>query len=252
MPNGMTFRLEGDANDYVGKGMAGGKIVVYPPKGSGFASNDAVIVGNTCLYGATGGELFAAGVAGERFAVRNSGATAIVEGVGDHGCEYMTGGTVVVLGKTGRNFAAGVGLNINSAVQAGGKQGSEGIPANILPGGNSQGGVIGVDGVSPKKQTRKTIFELSGGKISCASTIALGVEEADVATPDTSPLLTKMSAVANEPFTQLTQRQQAGFLSQVLSDETLNPNAFATAITNPPSLAGNSILVPSDCTGLGL
>lgn len=93
--------------------------------------------------------------------------------------------------------AAGVGLNINSAVQAGGKQGSEGIPANILPGGNSQGGVIGVDGVSPKKQTRKTIFELSGGKISCASTIALGVEEADVATPDTSPLLTKMSAVAN-------------------------------------------------------
>jgi len=105
---GLTIELEGDANDYVGKGMAGGKIVVYPPKGSGFASDDAVIVGNTCLYGATGGELFAAGVAGERFAVRNSGATAIVEGVGDHGCEYMTGGCVIVLGETGYNFGAGM------------------------------------------------------------------------------------------------------------------------------------------------
>lgn len=105
---GLTIDLAGDANDYVGKGMSGGRVVVYPPKGSEFASHEAVIVGNTCLYGATGGELFAAGVAGERFAVRNSGATAVVEGVGDHGCEYMTGGCVVVLGDTGYNFGAGM------------------------------------------------------------------------------------------------------------------------------------------------
>jgi glutamate synthase (NADPH/NADH) large chain len=105
---GLTIELDGDANDYVGKGMSGGKIIVRPPKGSEFASNDAVIVGNTCLYGATGGELFAAGAAGERFAVRNSGATAVVEGVGDHGCEYMTGGCVIVLGDTGYNFGAGM------------------------------------------------------------------------------------------------------------------------------------------------
>ncbi|WP_373976519.1 glutamate synthase large subunit [Chitinibacter sp. SCUT-21] len=105
---GLTIELAGDANDYVGKGMNGGKVVIYPPKGSEFASHEATIVGNTCLYGATGGELYAAGMAGERFAVRNSGATAIVEGVGDHGCEYMTGGCVVVLGETGYNFGAGM------------------------------------------------------------------------------------------------------------------------------------------------
>ena len=100
--------LEGDANDYVGKGMTGGKLVIYPPKGSVFKSNDTAIVGNTCLYGATGGKLLAAGRAGERFAVRNSGAIAIVEGAGDHCCEYMTGGVVVVLGETGYNFGAGM------------------------------------------------------------------------------------------------------------------------------------------------
>ncbi len=105
---GLHLYLEGDANDYVGKGMAGGKIVIAPPAGSAFASNEAVIVGNTCLYGATGGRLFAAGLAGERFAVRNSGAIAVVEGVGDHGCEYMTGGVVAVLGATGLNFGAGM------------------------------------------------------------------------------------------------------------------------------------------------
>ncbi|GGP27319.1 glutamate synthase large subunit [Silvimonas amylolytica] len=105
---GLTLELEGDANDYVGKGMAGGRVVIYPPKDSEFRADEAVIVGNTCLYGATGGELFAAGRAGERFAVRNSGALAIVEGVGDHGCEYMTGGTVIVLGETGYNFGAGM------------------------------------------------------------------------------------------------------------------------------------------------
>jgi glutamate synthase (NADPH) large chain len=105
---GMQLVLHGEANDGVGKGMAGGRIVVRPPPGARFATQDTVIVGNTCLYGATGGELFAAGRAGERFGVRNSGALAVVEGVGDHGCEYMTGGTIVVLGRTGLNFGAGM------------------------------------------------------------------------------------------------------------------------------------------------
>jgi glutamate synthase (NADPH/NADH) large chain len=105
---GLQMYLEGDANDYVGKGMAGGKLVLYPPKGSAFTAKDAAIIGNTCLYGATGGELYASGTAGERFAVRNSGAHAIVEAAGDHCCEYMTGGTVIVLGKAGVNFGAGM------------------------------------------------------------------------------------------------------------------------------------------------
>ncbi len=105
---GLHLHLEGDANDYVGKGMAGGKLVLAPPPGSAFASEVTPIMGNTCLYGATGGTLYAAGSAGERFAVRNSGAIAVVEGLGDHGCEYMTGGVVVVLGKTGGNFGAGM------------------------------------------------------------------------------------------------------------------------------------------------
>jgi glutamate synthase (NADPH/NADH) large chain len=104
---GLHLHLQGEANDYVGKGMAGGRIVLQPPGGSRFASQDTPILGNTCLYGATGGELFAAGRAGERFAVRNSGATAVIEGAGDHCCEYMTGGAVVVLGRTGLNFGAG-------------------------------------------------------------------------------------------------------------------------------------------------
>ncbi len=105
---GVTLELAGDANDYMGKGLSGGRIVVRPPDGSRFVPEDNVIIGNTVLYGATSGELFARGLAGERFAVRNSGARAVVEGVGDHGCEYMTGGVVVVLGQTGRNFAAGM------------------------------------------------------------------------------------------------------------------------------------------------
>lgn len=105
---GLHIYLEGDANDYVGKGMAGGRIVIYPPKNSQFSSWQAAIVGNTCLYGATGGLLYAAGMAGERFGVRNSGARAVVEGIGDHGCEYMTGGIIVVLGETGLNFGAGM------------------------------------------------------------------------------------------------------------------------------------------------
>ena len=108
VPQGMTLTLEGDANDYLAKGLSGGRIVVYPPEGSDFEPEKNVIVGNVVLYGATGGEVFMRGLAGERFAVRNSGAVAVVEGVGDHGCEYMTGGRVVVLGRTGRNFAAGM------------------------------------------------------------------------------------------------------------------------------------------------
>jgi glutamate synthase (NADPH/NADH) large chain len=105
---GLNMNLEGDANDYVCKGMAGGKVVIKPPANSHFKSQDSTIIGNTCLYGATGGKLLAAGLAGERFAVRNSGANAIVEGIGDHGCEYMTGGIVTILGNTGVNFGAGM------------------------------------------------------------------------------------------------------------------------------------------------
>jgi glutamate synthase (NADPH) large chain len=108
LAKGVTLTLEGEANDYVGKGLSGGRIVVYPPCGSSFAPEENIIIGNVALYGATSGEAFFNGVAGERFAVRNSGATAVVEGVGDHGCEYMTNGMVVVLGSCGRNFAAGM------------------------------------------------------------------------------------------------------------------------------------------------
>ena len=108
VPSGVTLELEGDANDYVGKGLSGGRIIAYPPKTSSFLPEESILVGNVVLYGATSGEAFFNGIAGERFAVRNSGATAMVEGVGDHGCEYMTNGTVVVLGATGRNFAAGM------------------------------------------------------------------------------------------------------------------------------------------------
>jgi glutamate synthase (NADPH/NADH) large chain len=108
VPRGMTMRLFGDANDYVGKGLSGGRLTVRPDLAAPFAAEDNIIAGNTILYGATGGELYLRGRVGERFCVRNSGATAVVEGVGDHGCEYMTGGTVVVLGPTGRNFAAGM------------------------------------------------------------------------------------------------------------------------------------------------
>ena len=108
LAHGITFRLEGDANDYVGKGLSGGKIVIVPPAGSTFAPEENIIAGNTLLYGATSGEIYINGRVGERFCVRNSGAIAVVEGVGDHCCEYMTGGRTVVLGTTGRNFAAGM------------------------------------------------------------------------------------------------------------------------------------------------
>ncbi len=108
VPSGVTLELEGDTNDYLGKGLSGGRIIAYPPKTSSFLPEESILVGNVVLYGATAGEVFLNGIAGERFAVRNSGAIAVVEGVGDHGCEYMTNGTVIVLGTTGRNFAAGM------------------------------------------------------------------------------------------------------------------------------------------------
>ena len=108
VPRGITLRLEGDANDYVGKGLSGGRIVVRPPQDATFTAEDNVIAGNVIAYGATGGEMFLRGLVGERFCVRNSGVTAVVEGVGDHACEYMTGGRAVILGPTGRNVAAGM------------------------------------------------------------------------------------------------------------------------------------------------
>jgi glutamate synthase (ferredoxin) len=104
----MTLTLEGDANDYFGKGLSGGKLVIYPPAGSTFAPEENVIIGNVAFYGATSGEAYIRGMAGERFCVRNSGVNAVVEAVGDHGCEYMTGGRAVILGPTGKNFAAGM------------------------------------------------------------------------------------------------------------------------------------------------
>lgn len=118
---GIMLELEGDSNDYVGKGLSGGKIVVYPPKGSLFDPKENIIIGNVALYGATSGEAYFNGMAAERFCVRNSGAKAVVEGVGDHGCEYMTGGTVVVLGSTGRNFAAGMSGGVAYVLDIDGK-----------------------------------------------------------------------------------------------------------------------------------
>ena len=105
---GMTLNLEGDANDFVGKGLSGGKIVIYPPKNSSFVPEENILLGNVALYGATDGEAYFRGIAAERFCVRNSGARVVIEGIGDHGCEYMTGGRAVILGETGRNFGAGM------------------------------------------------------------------------------------------------------------------------------------------------
>ncbi|HIN32499.1 MAG TPA: glutamate synthase subunit alpha, partial [Nitrospirales bacterium] len=108
LSRGITMSIEGESNDYLGKGLSGGRIIVVPPKGVTFVPEETILIGNTALYGATAGEGYFYGTAGERFAVRNSGAIAVIEGTGDHGCEYMTGGRVVVLGPTGRNFAAGM------------------------------------------------------------------------------------------------------------------------------------------------
>ena len=119
-PRGMTFELEGDANDYVGKGLSGSKVIVYPPRGSKFKAHEQTLIGNVAFYGATEGEAFINGIAGERFCVRNSGVKAVVEGVGDHGCEYMTGGEVIVIGGTGRNFAAGMSGGMAYVLDEGG------------------------------------------------------------------------------------------------------------------------------------
>ena len=108
IPNGLTLDLVGDCNDYMGKGLSGGKIIIYPPREATFRAEDNVIIGNVAFFGATSGEAFVSGKAGERFCVRNSGATVVVEGIGNHGCEYMTGGKVIILGETGKNFAAGM------------------------------------------------------------------------------------------------------------------------------------------------
>ncbi len=118
IPKGLTLELEGDGNDYFGKGLSGGKLIVYPPKGSSYRAEENIIIGNVALYGATGGRAYVNGVAGERFCVRNSGAVAVVEGVGEHGCEYMTGGRAVILGKTGKNFAAGMSGGIAYVLDA--------------------------------------------------------------------------------------------------------------------------------------
>jgi glutamate synthase (NADPH/NADH) len=126
MPKGLTLTLEGDANDYLGKGLSGGKIVLFPPRESKFVAEDNVITGNVAFYGATSGEAYIRGIAGERFCVRNSGVTAVVEGVGDHGCEYMTGGKVVVIGKTGRNFAAGMSGGVAYVLDESGEGGAAG------------------------------------------------------------------------------------------------------------------------------
>jgi glutamate synthase (ferredoxin) len=125
LPSGISMTLEGDANDYFGKGLSGGRLVVFPSSRAGFTPEDNIIVGNVALYGATGGEAFIRGVAGERFGVRNSGAVAVVEGVGDHGCEYMTRGRVVVLGRTGRNFAAGMSGGVAHVLDEDGKFAAE-------------------------------------------------------------------------------------------------------------------------------
>jgi glutamate synthase (ferredoxin) len=120
VPRGMTLTLVGDANDGFGKGLSGGRLIAYPPRLSTFRSEENIIIGNVAFYGATGGEGYIRGVAGERFCVRNSGASVVVEGVGDHGCEYMTGGRVIVIGKTGRNFAAGMSGGIAYVLDADG------------------------------------------------------------------------------------------------------------------------------------
>ena len=121
IPAGLTLRLTGDSNDYFGKGLSGGKLIVSAPPTAGYEPEENIIIGNVALYGATSGRVYISGMAGERFAIRNSGALAVVEGVGEHGCEYMTGGTVVILGPTGKNFAAGMSGGIAYVLDEGNK-----------------------------------------------------------------------------------------------------------------------------------
>ncbi|MCC6174617.1 MAG: glutamate synthase large subunit [Chloroflexi bacterium] len=154
---GMRLILEGEANDYVGKGLCGGEIVIMPPSEAAFAPQDNVILGNTILYGATGGRLFASGRAGERFAVRNSGAVAVVEGLGDHGCEYMTGGTVVVLGEVGRNFAAGMSNGVAYVLDL-----EERLPARYNPEMVKLERVMGLDDLEELYALVREHFEKTG------------------------------------------------------------------------------------------
>jgi glutamate synthase (NADPH) large chain len=126
VPKGLTLTLEGDGNDYLGKGLSGSKLILFPPRESTFVPEQNIITGNVAFYGATSGEAYIRGVAGERFCVRNSGVQAVVEGVGDHGCEYMTGGRVIVIGKTGRNFAAGMSGGVAYILDESGAEGAAG------------------------------------------------------------------------------------------------------------------------------
>ena len=156
--------MEGDSNDYVGKGLSGGKIAVYPHRDAladGFVSQDNVIVGNVCLYGATSGKAFFRGKAGERFAVRNSGAISCVEGVGDHGCEYMTGGRVVVLGDTGRNFAAGMSGGIAYIYD----------PENVFP-AKCNMGMVGLEKVTDPAEVELLASYIAEHQVTTGSTVA--------------------------------------------------------------------------------
>jgi glutamate synthase domain-containing protein 3 len=158
LASGITLKLEGDANDYVGKGLSGGHVIVYPPRNSIFKPEENTVIGNVALYGATGGEAFFNGVAGERFAVRNSGATAVVEGVGDHGCEYMTNGTVVLLGKAGRNFAAGMSGGIAYVLDEGGDFGER----SCNPAGVDLEPVVAVEDIELIRSLVQKHFDLTG------------------------------------------------------------------------------------------
>src|SRR5207342_2728971 len=149
VPNGMTFALEGDANDYFGKGLSGGKLAVFPSPKATFSSEQNMIVGNVALYGATKGEVFVRGMAGERFAVRNSGVDTVVEAVGDHGCEYMTGGRVVVLGATGRNFGAGMSGGVAYVLDEKGE-----FPANV----NKQ--MVDLEVIDDQKEQRALLEQI--------------------------------------------------------------------------------------------
>ena len=169
LTHGITIRLLGETNDYVGKGLAGGWIIVAPPPKSPIVPEKNIIIGNTVLYGATGGQCYFQGVAGERFAVRNSGAVAVVEGVGDHGCEYMTGGVVVVLGAAGRNFAAGMSGGIAYVLD---EKGDFDIRCNLAMVGAGEGrrgrdgqGYNGPPGRDPRTPPRTTIHGATGSVV---------------------------------------------------------------------------------------
>jgi len=152
--------VEGDGNDYVGKGLSGGRLVIYPPKNSSFVAEDNIIVGNVVFYGATSGEGYFRGIAAERFCVRNSGASAVVEGVGDHGCEYMTGGRVVVLGETGRNFAAGMSGGIAYVLDE-----HKNLPANCNPGTVELEAVDDVDDIAELRQLLENHLQYTGSAV---------------------------------------------------------------------------------------